>query len=78
MLFRSPSDWYAGLGGKIRIAGANANVGRVRINDLNAYVTPRLGTLQKPKDLHYTDEGSAFLAKKVAAEIEAVLPKPSN
>lgn len=30
-----PSAWYAGLGGKIRIAGAPANVGRVRINDLN-------------------------------------------
>jgi len=47
----------------------------VRINDLNAYVTPELGKLQKPKDVHYTDEGSAFLAKKVAAEIKAVLPK---
>jgi acyl-CoA thioesterase-1 len=60
------------------IAGKIMEANGVRINDLNAYVTPRLGTLQKPKDLHYTDEGSAFLAKKVAAEIEAVLPKPSN
>jgi acyl-CoA thioesterase-1 len=50
----------------------------VRINDLNAYITPQLGKLQKPRDVHYTDEGSAFLAKKVAAEIEAVLPKPSK
>jgi len=30
-----PSAWYAGLGGKIRIAGAPAGVDRVRINDLN-------------------------------------------
>ncbi len=47
----------------------------VRINDLNAYVTPKLANLQKPKDVHFTSEGSDFLAKKVAAEIEAVLPK---
>jgi len=45
----------------------------VRINDLNAYMTPQLAKLQKPRDVHYTDEGSAFLAKKVAAEIETVL-----
>lgn len=30
-----PSAWYAGLGGKIRIAGAPAGTDRVRINDLN-------------------------------------------
>jgi acyl-CoA thioesterase-1 len=50
----------------------------VCINDLNAHITPQLGKMQKPRDVHYTDEGSAFLAKKVAAEIEAVLPKPSK
>jgi acyl-CoA thioesterase-1 len=50
----------------------------VRINDLNACITPELGRVQKPKDVHYTEEGSALLAKKVAAEIEAVLPKPSK
>ena len=50
----------------------------VRINDLNTCITPQLGRLQKPKDVHYTDEGSALLAKQVAAEIEAVLPKPSR
>lgn len=50
----------------------------VHINDLNAYISPQLDKMQKPKDVHYTDEGSAFLAKKVAAEIEAVLPKPSK
>ena len=47
----------------------------IAINDLNACVTPVLGTLQKPKDVHFTEEGSAFLAKRVAAEIEAALPK---
>ncbi|MBI5685249.1 MAG: SGNH/GDSL hydrolase family protein [Verrucomicrobia bacterium] len=50
----------------------------VRINDLNACITPERGKMQKPRDVHYTDEGSAFLAKKVAIEIEAVLPKSAK
>jgi hypothetical protein len=50
----------------------------VVINDLNAYITPELGKLQKPKDVHFSGEGSTFLAKKVAAEIEVVLPKPAK
>ena len=60
------------------IAGKIMKANGVRINDLNAYITPQLGKMQKPRDVHYTDKGSAFLAKKVAAEIEAVLPKPSK
>jgi acyl-CoA thioesterase-1 len=63
---------YNGIAKKIMEANG------VCINDLNAYITPQLDKMQKPKDVHYTDEGSAFLAKKVAAEIEAVLPKPSK
>lgn len=50
----------------------------IAINDLNACVTPELGRLQKPKDVHFTEEGSAFLAKRVAAEIETALPKPKE
>lgn len=46
----------------------------IDINDLNARVMPELDKLQKPKDVHFTEEGSAFLAKRVAAEIEAALP----
>ncbi|MCC6356747.1 MAG: SGNH/GDSL hydrolase family protein [Verrucomicrobiae bacterium] len=50
----------------------------VAINDLNAYVTPELGKMQKPMDVHFTEEGSAFLAKKVAEAIESALAKPRN
>jgi len=60
------------------IAAKVMRAGGVRINDLNAWITPHLAKLQKPRDLHYTDEGYAFLARKVAAEIEAVLPKPAQ
>ena len=45
----------------------------VPINDLNAWITPRFDEFHKPKDLHYTDPGSAFLAEKVAKEIAAAL-----
>ena len=52
----------------------------VRLNDLNAHITPEFERLHTPKDLHYTREGSEFLAKQVAAEIEKMLrtltPKP--
>jgi len=50
----------------------------IAINDINACVTPEFGTLQKPKDVHFTEEGSAFLAKRLAAEIETALPKPKE
>lgn len=47
----------------------------VLINDLNAFITPTLGTHQRPKDVHFTTEGSQHLGKHVASVIEAQLPK---
>jgi len=46
----------------------------VAIDDLNAYVTPVIGKMQRPHDVHFPTEGSEFLAKKVAEEIAGVLP----
>ena len=48
----------------------------IRINDLNAHVTPRFAELQTPRDLHYQAAGYEFLGEKVAAEILAVLRRP--
>lgn len=45
----------------------------VAIDDLNAAVTPHLAQYQKRKEVHYTPEGSAFLAVQVAASINAAL-----
>lgn len=45
----------------------------VSIDDLNTAITPHLAEYQNPKDVHYKTEGYAFLAKQVAASIEAVL-----
>lgn len=47
----------------------------VAIDDLNAAITPKVATLQKPKDVHYLPEGSAFLGQEVAKSIEAVLAR---
>ncbi len=41
----------------------------VQVNDLHAYVLPQLGRYQRPKNVHFTEEGSAFLAKQVAEAI---------
>ena len=46
----------------------------VAIDDLNAAITPHLGEMQIPKDVHYKPEGYATLAKQVAASIEVALP----
>jgi lysophospholipase L1-like esterase len=47
----------------------------VAINDLNTYITPHLAKLQNPRDVHFSKEGSQFLARQVAATIETQLPK---
>ncbi len=62
------------------IAGRVMSENGVLVNELNAHITPEFDRLHTPKDLHYSREGSEFLAKKVAAEIEKALarqiPKP--
>lgn len=45
----------------------------VPVNDLYGWMLPEFERYHKPSDLHYTDEGSDFLGKKVAAEIGAML-----
>lgn len=45
----------------------------VAVNDLHAFVSPRLATLQRPKNVHFTDEGSDQLGAQVAQAIEAQL-----
>jgi hypothetical protein len=42
----------------------------VAINDLHSYVLPRMGNFQVlPGNVHFTEEGSAWLARAVAASI---------
>ena len=46
---------------------------QIPINDLHGYILPRFAELQRPKDLHFGDEGYQFLAKKVASEISQLI-----
>lgn len=47
----------------------------VPTNDLNAWITPKLAEMQKPRDVHFLNPGSDYLAQKVAQEIEKALAK---
>ena len=45
----------------------------IPIDDLYGHVFPVLSQNQRPRDVHFTEEGSAFLAKAVAASITQAL-----
>lgn len=47
----------------------------VRVNDLYAFALPRLGSIQQPSNVHFTEAGSRLLAQQVANSILAALPK---
>lgn len=47
----------------------------VAIDDLYEFALPRLEKIQRPVNVHFTPEGSEALAEKVAAAIQAALPK---
>lgn len=46
----------------------------VTVNDLYSHVFPDLAKYQHPRDVHFTAEGSKFLAEKVAEAIAKALP----
>jgi hypothetical protein len=46
----------------------------VAIDDLYAYVGPRQSEIQRPKNVHFTDAGSAKLGEAVVASILPLLP----
>jgi acyl-CoA thioesterase-1 len=47
----------------------------VAIDDLHAFAEPQLAKIQRPANVHFTDEGSKVLAKQVAASILLALDK---
>lgn len=46
----------------------------VAINDLHAFVKPRQTQLQRPANVHFTDEGSAQLVETVVSHLSPLLP----
>lgn len=45
----------------------------VRINDLYAYALPRLDSIQRPRNVHFTPAGSRLLAEQVTQNILSAL-----
>jgi len=50
----------------------------VAVNDLFAFCEPQVSKLQRPKNVHFTAEGSQALAEQVAKAIQSVLPSGSG
>ncbi len=50
----------------------------VMVNDLCAFALPRLKELQKPNNVHFTDEGSKALAQQVARHILEALGQATD
>ena len=46
----------------------------IAVDDLYSRILPELKQFQKPKNVHFTPEGSRFLAKQVARSITSALP----
>jgi acyl-CoA thioesterase-1 len=56
---------------------------KIPCDDFYAFAQPRLAQIQQTKNVHFTTEGSAVLAKQVAESIKAVLegraiPEPAK
>lgn len=45
----------------------------IEVNDLYSAIEPKLKTMQRPVDVHFSPEGSKFLADKVVKALEAAL-----
>lgn len=49
----------------------------IAIDDLHAFALPKLQTIQLPRNVHFTPEGSKVLAGQVASSIESALARRS-
>jgi acyl-CoA thioesterase-1 len=50
----------------------------IAVDDLYAFALPRLSAIQRPANVHYTDEGSRVLAGEVARVIGETLTRSSR
>lgn len=48
---------------------------KIGVDDLYSFALPQLAEIQQPANVHYTPQGYAVLAQKVAESIEAALAK---
>jgi len=55
------------------IAGKIMEENGIAIDDLYSFAFPRLGKIQRPANVHFTDEGSEILAGKVSLSVKKAL-----
>lgn len=68
-----PGRRFDDIAERNRLAVAVMKENGVQVDDLYSVVLPVQESIQRPKDVHFTPEGYALLAKSVAAEIEKAL-----
>lgn len=83
LIFATTTPYPDDVGGPLRDPGSPAKYNQaatkimnkygITINNLHAFMKPRLLELQKPKNVHFTDAGSKALAEKVADRIKEAL-----
>ncbi len=61
-----------------RIAVKIMNKNGILINNLHAFMVPRIAELQRPNNVHFTEEGSREMAKKVVERIKEILDEINN
>jgi lysophospholipase L1-like esterase len=69
---------YRGFGDEVKYNKVAKKIMKkkgIPINDLHAFVLPRMAQLQRPVNVHFTDEGSKALAEQVAQSIFEKLNK---
>ncbi|MEQ1828668.1 MAG: FAD-dependent oxidoreductase [Pirellula sp.] len=72
----SPIRKFGSIDQYNRIANQVMAENGIAIDDLNAAVAPLVTKFQKPNDVHFTDQGSDFLAEQVAKAIGSALIGP--
>jgi len=58
-----------------RVAKEIMKKNKIRTNDLYSFANKRLSEIQRPKNVHFTQQGSRILAEKVSREILAALTR---
>lgn len=82
LIFATTTPVPAGSSGRIEDDSIHYNAVAVRVmremgvalDDLHAFVKPRQAQLQRPANVHFSDQGSAQLADTVVAHITPLLP----
>jgi len=69
LLYRNSSDAIAYNAVARKVMEKNG----IAIDDLYSFALPRLATIQKPENVHFTETGSEELANQVAASISVAL-----